>query len=147
MPHRDARPDVERVADRLHSAAIHLLRGIRREDQASGLSAARLSALSVVVYAGPLTLGELAAAEQVRPPTITRLAQALEAEGLVRRTASEHDARATVIAATPRGRRALERARRRRLDLLAGRLRELPHEDLRVLERAAELMEGASRGG
>ena len=76
------------VADRLHSAAIHLLRSLRREDDAVGLSAPRLSALSVVVFAGPITLGALAAAEQVRPPTMTRLVQALEAEGLVERLAA-----------------------------------------------------------
>src|SRR5919199_1876113 len=76
------------VADRLHSAAIHLLRRLRKVDEASGLSAPRLSALSVLVFAGPRTLGELAAAEQVRPPTMTRLVRALERSGLVTR---EHD--------------------------------------------------------
>src|SRR5215208_7560323 len=75
------------LADRLHSAAIHLLRRLRREDDASGLAAPKLSALSVVVHAGPLTLGALAAAEQVRPPTMTRIVAALEAEGLVTREA------------------------------------------------------------
>src|ERR687883_145288 len=99
MPTRSARPrpaappaagDVQqdaatRLADRLHSAAIHLLRRLRREDARTGLSGPRLSALSVVVFAGPRTLGELAAAEQVRPPTMTRLVQALEREGLVAR--------------------------------------------------------------
>ncbi len=61
-------PTHHAVADRLHSAAIHLLRRLRRTDEATGLSPARLSALSVVVYAGPRTLGELAGIEQVRPP-------------------------------------------------------------------------------
>ena len=59
------------LADRLHSAAIHLLRRLRREDDASGLGAPQLSALSVIVFAGPITLGALARAEQVRPPTIS----------------------------------------------------------------------------
>src|SRR4051794_41857953 len=74
--------DAKVVADQLHSAAIHLLRSLRREDTASGLSAPRLSALSVVVFGGPLTIGALAAAEQVRPPTMTRLVAALQAQGL-----------------------------------------------------------------
>ena len=58
----------EELAGRIHSAAIHLLRRLRREDAGSGLNAPRLSALSVIVFAGEVTLGELAAAEQVRPP-------------------------------------------------------------------------------
>ncbi|CAA9348463.1 MAG: hypothetical protein AVDCRST_MAG40-2756, partial [uncultured Gemmatimonadaceae bacterium] len=92
MPPRRATPP-EPLADRLHSAAIHLLRWLRREDGAAGLSGPRLSALSVVVLAGPLTLGELAAAEQVRPPTMTRLVDALAAEGLVRREPDACDGR------------------------------------------------------
>ena len=66
---RKTRDEAEVIADRLHSAAIHLLRRLRREDATTGLSAPRLSALSVIVFGGPLTLGELANAEQVRPPT------------------------------------------------------------------------------
>src|SRR6476661_10655355 len=81
------------TAIRLHSAAIHLLRRLRREDDASGLSAPRLSALSVVVFGGPLTLGALAAAEQVRPPTMTRIVSALEAAGLVQREPGPRDGR------------------------------------------------------
>ena len=61
------------VADRLHSAAIHLLRRVRQQDVATGEGPARLSALSVLVFGGPKTLGELAAAEQVKPPTMSRI--------------------------------------------------------------------------
>ena len=97
MPTPRARPadsdDAERTADNLHSAAIHLLRRLRREDAKSGLSAPRLSALSVVVFAGPITLGDLAAAEQVRPPTMTRLVTALEDEGLIVREADAASSR------------------------------------------------------
>ena len=88
------RTGAEGIADRLHSAAIHLLRRLRQEDAAAGLTAPRLSALSVIVFAGPLTLGELAEAEQVRPPTISRLVQGLEAEGLVERSRDPVDPRA-----------------------------------------------------
>jgi DNA-binding MarR family transcriptional regulator len=73
----------QEIADHLHSAAIHLLRKLRKEDEGSGLNAPRLSALSVIVFAGPITLGDLAAAEQVRPPTMTRIVNALEQQGLV----------------------------------------------------------------
>ena len=129
------------VADRLHSAAIHLLRSLRREDDAVGLSAPRLSALSVVVFAGPVTLGALAAAEQVRPPTMTRLVQALEAEGLVTRHPDPADGRVVRVAATARGRRLLAAGRARRVAALARRLAALPPAERRALAQAAELVE------
>src|SRR5918998_5384942 len=104
MPVRSARPAIQaanaepgdvatQLADRLHSSAIHLLRRLRRVDTKTGLSGPRLSALSVVVFGGPLTLGELAAAEQVKPPTMTRLLRALEAQRLVTRATDERDGR------------------------------------------------------
>src|SRR3954464_15664233 len=96
------------LADRLHSAAIHLLRRVRREDDASGLPAPQLSALSVIVFNGPISLGALAHAEQVRPPTITRVIAALETAGLVVREAAPGDRRVTLIKATPRGVRLLQ---------------------------------------
>src|SRR6476661_4228804 len=106
---RPERPSPTRLADRLHAAAIHLLRSVRREDTATGLSGPRLSALSVIVFGGgPVTLGRLAAAEQVRPPTMTRLVNALEAEGLVTRHADPSDGRITYIKATAKGRALLE---------------------------------------
>src|SRR5882672_7098612 len=96
------------LADRLHSAAIHLLRRLRREDDASGLPAPQLSALSVIVFGGPLTLGALAAAEQVRPPTITKLVATLEAAGLVEREVDPDDRRVARVRATARGSRLLQ---------------------------------------
>src|SRR5919202_2354129 len=89
------------TADRLHSAAIHLLRRLRKQDDASGLTAPRLSALSVVVFGGPLSLGALAAAEQVRPPTMTRIVSALERAGLVERSPHPTDGRQVLLTATP----------------------------------------------
>src|SRR4051795_7222236 len=91
------------LADRLHSAAIHLLRRLRREDDASGLPAPQLSALSVVVFGGPVTLGDLARAEQVRPPTITKIVGALEAAGLVEREPDVDDKRIVRVRATAAG--------------------------------------------
>lgn len=144
-----ASPSVEHaaaeVATRLHSVAIHLLRRLRREDAALGISAARLSALSVVGFGGPRTLGQLAAAEQVRPPTMTRIIAALERAGLVERQADPADGRVTRIAATARGRALLEEGRARRTSRLAARLRALPPEDLATLDRAGRLLEALLR--
>jgi DNA-binding MarR family transcriptional regulator len=132
---------VEDVADRLHSAAIHLLRWLRREDDRSGLSAPRLSALSVVVFAGPITLGALAAIEQVRPPTMTRLVAALETDGLVVREADPADGRVTLVRATPRGRSLLSAGRARRVAALAAALGDLGDDERAVLAHAAALVE------
>ena len=82
------------MADRLHSAAIHLLRRLRVEDEALGISAPRLSALSVLVFAGPRRVGELAEAEQVEPPTMTRLVDGMERDGYVVRGPDPDDRRA-----------------------------------------------------
>lgn len=129
-----------RIADELHSAAIRLLRRLRTVDDESGITAPRLSALSVVVFGGPLALGELAAAEQVRPPTMTRLVSALAADGLVVRVADGADARLTIIRATRKGAAALARARARRTEALAQRLASLSEKELKQIKRGAELI-------
>lgn len=130
----------EQLADSLHSAAIHLLRRLRREDAAASLGPARLSALSVVVYGGPLRISDLARAEQVRTPTMTPIVVALEEAGLIERQADENDARASILKATSRGRRLMADARARRVRVLAESLRALPDSDRRVLEKAAVLL-------
>ena len=117
--------EVEAVADRLHSAALHLLRRLRVEDDALGISPPRLSALSVVVYAGPIGIGALAAAEGVAAPTMSRLVDGLERDGLVRREPDPEDARGVLVAATAKGERILQRGRKQRVDTLASGLREL----------------------
>jgi DNA-binding MarR family transcriptional regulator len=133
------------VADRLHSAAIHLLRRVRQKDLASGIGAAQLSALSVLVFAGAKTLGELARAEQVRPPTMTRIVLALEQEGLARRVPDAHDRRVARIHATPRGVEVLQKGRSRRIHYIAGLLQDVRPQDLKLLGQAAELLEKALR--
>ena len=138
-------PDPAAVADRLHSAAIHLLRRVRKEDERTGVSPARLSALSVLVFGGPRRLTDLAQAEQVKPPTMTRIVAGLEADGLVRRRAVSGDARAVSLEATPRGVRVMQDGRRRRVEHLAAALKDLPQEDLRLLADAAAVMERVSR--
>jgi len=129
------------VADRLHSAAIHLLRRVRLPDKQSGISPARLSALSVLVFAGSRALGELASAEQVRPSTMSVIVRALEEDGLVARKPSRDDGRAVILRATAKGRRVIERARQRRLALLEELLTECTPRDVDTLNRAAELIE------
>lgn len=139
MPPAPLRP--ADVADRLHSAAIHLLRGLRTVDRQSGLSAARLSALSVVVFAGPVTIGALADAEQVSSPTMTRLVVGMEKDGLVRRTSDTRDRRVVWLHATPRGARILKAARRRRVEALARAVGRLGAADRALLGRAADVIE------
>ena len=128
------------LADQLHSASIHLLRKLRREDVASGLSGPRLSALSVVVFAGPVTLGDLAAAEQVRPPTMTRTVDALVEQKLVIRKPSPNDRRSTLIHATATAKKLLMQGRERRVRALAGQIAALKPEDRASLENAAEIL-------
>jgi DNA-binding MarR family transcriptional regulator len=130
------------IADRLHSAAIHLLRRLRTEDAATGLTAPRLSALSVVVFGGPINLGDLAAAEQVRPPTVSRLVRDLEADGLVTVRPDPSDARVRLAEATQKGRRLLQEGRARRVSRLASELDGLPRADRETLVRAVEILEG-----
>jgi DNA-binding MarR family transcriptional regulator len=136
-----SRDELQDVADRLHSNAIHLLRRVRKVDEASGLSAARLSALSVLVFGGPTTIGELARVEQVSAPTMTRLVQGLEKAGLLAREPQEGDGRAVRVRATPKGRRILERGRERRVAELARLLEPVSPAELEALGRAASSIE------
>ena len=142
MSPRKSSRNVE-AADRFHSAAIHALRRVRRDDPDTGLSAARLSALSVLVFGGPRTLGELAAAEHVRPATMTRIVQALEQQGLVRREADEGDRRVTRLHATAKGERVMWRGRERRVANLAALLSGLSDDEVARVHEAAELVERA----
>ena len=133
------------LATRLHSVSIRLLRQLRREDDGSGLSAPRLSALSVIAFGGPLSLAELAAAEQVRPPTMSRIVDALVAGGLVTRDVPAEDRRSVRLAATAKGVRLMEEGRERRVRALARRLDRLPDSELRALGRGAEIIERVLR--
>jgi DNA-binding MarR family transcriptional regulator len=129
------------LADRLHSLAIHLLRRIRRGDEVAGLSAPRLSALSVVIYRGPISLTELARAEQVTAPTMTRLVQALVRAGLVERNVNETDNRVVLLRATSEGRSTLDVARARRLAALEELLNGLSSRDAVIVEQAVTALE------
>jgi DNA-binding MarR family transcriptional regulator len=144
MPGRSSEKRRRAVADTLHSASIHLLRRVRAEDEEAGVGPARLSALSVLVFAGPQRLTDLARAEQVKPPTMTKVVTGLEAGGLARRVADPDDARAVRVEATPRGHRLLVDGRRRRVERLARGLTTLLPEELDVLAHAAAIMERVS---
>ena len=139
------RDPVEDLADQLHSAAIHLLRRLRRVDTETGLSPARLSALSVLAFSGPMRISDLARAEQVRTPTITPIVAALENEGLITREADEQDARAAVLRVTLKGQKLMMAGRARRVSTLTAGLRRLPAKDRDVLRRAVALMQQLSR--
>ena len=132
------------LADRLHSAAIHLLRRARRSDPLTGATPAQLSALSVLM-SGPKTLGELAAAEQVRAPTISRLAAEMERIGLIRRREDPSDARVVHAEMTAKGRRVLGKGRELRITDIEGRVRRLDTSDIGTLEKAVGIIEGMLR--
>jgi DNA-binding MarR family transcriptional regulator len=136
-----ARPDRLDVANRLHSAAIHLLRRARRVDAESHLPAPQLSALSVIVYGGPITLGALASAEQVRPPTMTRLIAAMEDGGLIARETDKEDRRVVRIRATAKGKRILEEGRDRRIAVIGEALSTLPDADVQAIAAALDAIE------
>ncbi len=141
---KTSRPPEVDVADRLHSAALHLLRRLRVQDAASGVGPAQLSALSVLVFGGPRSLGELAQAEQVKAPTMSRIVAGLERTGLARRYPTS-DKRRVRLEATAKGARILQQGRRRRVRLLAHALRSLDGAELQLLGQTLELLERVVR--
>ena len=142
VKHADPRPAPDRsVADRLHSAAIQLLRRLRRHDIAMGLTPARASALSIMVFGGRVTIGQLAQAEQVSAPTMTRLVVGMERDGLVRREGDPADGRVVWLDATPKGRRILHAGRARRVAALEDDLAALDENDRATLAAAVDILE------
>jgi DNA-binding MarR family transcriptional regulator len=131
---------LEEVGRSLHSNAIHLLRRVRTEDSAMGIGPAQASALSVVVFGGPLTLNELAEAEQVKPPTMSRVVEALVGEGLVRREANKNDRRSVIISATDKGTKIIHEGRNRREKRLIKLLSQLEAEEIRCLGNASRIL-------
>jgi DNA-binding MarR family transcriptional regulator len=145
MPQHPSSHDVLTVADHLHSAAIHLLRRVRRQDIATGEGPARLSALSVLVFGGPKTLGELAAAEQVKPPTMSRIVAGLSRSRLVEIKRDPQDARRMHIRATAKGTRLLQKGRELRIESLAANLGRLSQAELANLANAVEILNSVLR--
>jgi DNA-binding MarR family transcriptional regulator len=141
MPSRNREPELELTASALNSGAIHLLRSLAAVDRLAGITRARLSALSVVVFGGPQSLGELAAAEGVAGPTMTRIVDGLAAAGLVERTPGSRDRRSVTIAPTPAGERLMRSAAGRRISVIAAAIDALPAADRRRLVAAAGLLD------
>lgn len=128
------------VADRLHSAAIRLLRSVRVADDETGLSAPKLSVLSVLVFGGPKSLKALAQTEQVTPATMSKLVSDLEAAELVAKRVDSRDRRAVLIEATKQGRALFQQGRKRRLELLRKRVSKLSLGERARLREAADIM-------
>lgn len=143
---RGGEAGIDALATRLHRAAIHLLRRLRKVDQTSGLSAPIASALSVLVFGGSKTLNELAEAEQVKPPTMSRLVAEMARRELATKTADTEDRRVVHVAASDLGRTLLKAARGRRLEVLKAELADLPARDLAALRDAAAILERLNRG-
>jgi len=137
--------EVRAIADRLHSAAIHLLRMVRKQDALMGEGPARLSALSVLVFGGPMTLGRLAAAEQVKPPTMSRIVAGLKRKGLAATITDAADARKIRIQATTKGVRLMQRGRKRRIQSLAALIAGLEAGELETIDRAVASLERVLR--
>ena len=132
--------DATALAARLRLGVTRLARRLRQEAEA-GVSPSMLSALSSAERRGSLTMRDLCHAEQVQPPTMTRIVAALVEAGLVVREPDPIDGRVAWVKVTPDGRRLLERSRRRKEAYLAKALRSLEPEELRTLEVAAEILE------
>jgi len=133
------------AADRLHSATIHLLRRLRIRDHEVGIGPAQLSALSVLVFGGPRSLAELAKAEQVKAPTMSRIVASLLRTKLVRKRTDKQDRRAVVIQATEKGIRIMQEGRRQRVEALAVAVRGLAEIEIVRLLEAAKVMEQLGR--
>jgi DNA-binding MarR family transcriptional regulator len=132
---------IEQTAARLQSAAIRLSRQARNGDVDGPINAPKLSALAAIVAAGPVSLAELAAAEHVQAPTMSRVVEALVQEGLVTRESVPTDRRSVRIAATPAGLALLTETRRTTLRPLADRMQLLGEHERRALHRGIEVLE------
>ena len=137
----------EEVARRVHSAALHLMRYVRAQDTASGVPPAQLSALSVIVFGGKTSLSELARAEQVRLPTMSRVIDALVRDGLVKRETDKKDRRSIAITATEKGTRIMHKRRGRREKRLLELLQPLRREEIDLLVRASEILAKELKAG
>lgn len=134
-----AAPDTE-LAARLRLAVTRVARRLRQQTP-DPITASQLSALVVIEKAGPVTLGELARLEQVQCPSMTRIAAALETQGLVTREVDVADRRIARMRVTADGRRLLARSRRHKTAYLAAALRTFTPEERAVLDQAAVLLE------
>jgi DNA-binding MarR family transcriptional regulator len=133
--------EVVDLADALHSTAIHLLRQLRVEDRASGIGPAQLSALSVLVFGGSMSLKQLAEIEQVKPPTMVRIVHGLVEQRLATSRVNRDDARKVHISASARGRTLMLRARSRRVEALARTLAEKSQAERTEIANAVRILQ------
>ena len=133
-------PSREETVRKVHSTALHLMRYVRAQDIALGVPPARLSALSVIVFGGKTSLSDLAKAEQVRPPTMSRIVDALVRDGLVKREIDKKDRRSVIITATDKGTRIMHEGRSRREKRLLDLLQPLRREEIDLIDRASEIL-------
>ena len=142
MQEPDATHSLWETADHLNSAAIHLLRGMKGADRASGLTPARLSALSVLVFGGPRTMTALAAAEDVAAPTMTRIVDGLVGLGLAAREQHPDSARKILVRATEEGTGLMVKAADRRRQVIVTALETLDEAAVaRIVAAAPHLRE------
>ena len=130
------------LASALRPSVLRLARRLRQmRDESLDLNSNQLSAMSVLLNNGDLTMGELAAQEKVRPPSMTRIVNGLELRGLVARTPRVTDGRQSVVSLTDAGRQILLANRRRRDEWLAVRIAELTPSDREVLQHAVDVLD------
>jgi len=136
----DGKQGEERLAAELRLAVMRLARRLRQ--QAPGdVTPSMLSALTVVDRLGPITLGDLAGFERVRPPTMTRIVARLEEDGLVEREPDESDGRVTRIRLSSAGRKLISKNRTRKDAYLADRLRQLSPRERSRLQGGIEVIQ------
>lgn len=136
------------TAPRLRLVIARIARQLRQGvDAPADLSTSLVSALATVDRLGPLTLGELAAAERVQPPSMTRIVASLESRGLVTRQVDAQDRRVARVDTTAEGRRVLHRSRSRKNAVLAQRLQQLSPDEILALEAALPVLERLAGDG
>jgi DNA-binding MarR family transcriptional regulator len=140
MERMSSKQDLARISRVLHSVAIHLLRDVRVQDSSLGIGPAQLSALSVIVFGGPRSLRELAEAEQVRPPTMSRIVEALVKQELVKREINSSDRRSIAISPTQKGIQIMKEGRDLREKRLLELLKPLRLDEIEEIGRAAEAL-------
>jgi DNA-binding MarR family transcriptional regulator len=129
------------IASLLHDQFSRLTRQLRNMELPLGMTPERLSALAVIDKRGPISVTALADKEMVRPATMSRMVSALVDEGLVKRSEDKSDGRGVLVSATPKGRRAYQRAQQIRLQHFAEALGELTPEQLSAMRSLAAALE------
>jgi DNA-binding MarR family transcriptional regulator len=137
---RKREDEIADLASRVRATITPLYRQLRQQ-ASEGLTASQLSALGTIARQGPITLGDLAAHERVKPPMVTKVVGGLETEGLVERQTDPTDRRVTWVTLTPDGEATLDQVKARRTEWLAELLSTLSAEELESLAGALPVLE------